>query len=143
MNNDDQHLKLLSIFHYILGGILLLVGCLFILQVWMVVAMATGEWEFRPNETRVPTQFAWVMAIFLALFLLFAWTLAVLVFLTGRKIAQRKNHLFCMVVAAMECLVNPIGTLLGVFTIIILMRPSVKEKFGIATEPPRVTPADS
>jgi len=37
-----------------------------------------------------------------------------------------------MVVAGSICLVcNPLGTVLGVFTIIVLMRPSVRQLFGV------------
>jgi len=32
--------------------------------------------------------------------------------------------------AGVECMFMPFGTVLGVFTIIVLMRPSVKEIFG-------------
>jgi hypothetical protein len=32
----------------------------------------------------------------------------------------------------MECLWMPVGTVLGVFTIIVLMRPRVKRLFGVA-----------
>jgi hypothetical protein len=35
----------------------------------------------------------------------------------------------CFVVAAIECIFMPFGTVLGVFTIIVLSRPSVKALF--------------
>jgi hypothetical protein len=47
----------------------------------------------------------------------------------GRFLARRKHHLFCLVVAGVECLFFPFGTVLGVFTIIVLMRPSVQQAF--------------
>jgi hypothetical protein len=34
--------------------------------------------------------------------------------------------------AAIACMLMPFGTVLGVFTIIVLMRPSVKELFAAA-----------
>ena len=37
--------------------------------------------------------------------------------------------MYCFVVAAIECILIPFGTVLGVFTIIALSRPSVKVLF--------------
>jgi hypothetical protein len=61
---------------------------------------------------------------------LFGWTLAALLVAAGRSIARRKRHLFCLIVAGMACLMMPFGTVLGVFTLITLNRPSVKAKFN-------------
>jgi hypothetical protein len=35
--------------------------------------------------------------------------------------------------AAISCIFMPFGTVLGVFTIIVLLRPSVKELFAVNT----------
>jgi hypothetical protein len=49
----------------------------------------------------------------------------------GRSLARRKRYLFCLIVAGTMCVMcNPLGTVLGVFTIVVLLRPSVKELFG-------------
>jgi hypothetical protein len=37
--------------------------------------------------------------------------------------------MFCLVMAGIQCIFMPFGTVLGVFTIIVLMRNSVKEAF--------------
>jgi len=37
--------------------------------------------------------------------------------------------MFCLVMAGVECIFTPFGTVLGVLTIIVLVRPSVKELF--------------
>ena len=39
---------------------------------------------------------------------------------------RRQNRMFSMVVGGLNCMNMPFGTALGVFTIIILMRPSVQ-----------------
>ncbi len=51
--------------------------------------------------------------------------------LAGRKLARRRSWTFCLVVASIECLFMPYGTVLGVFTIIVLLRPTVKELFAV------------
>ena len=54
---------------------------------------------------------------------------AVCVILTGRYIVRHKHYIFCLVMASLNCLFMPFGTILGVFTIVVLMRPSVKTLF--------------
>jgi hypothetical protein len=44
----------------------------------------------------------------------------------------RLLSIFHYAVAAIACMFMPFGTVLGVFTIIVLMRPSVKELFAAA-----------
>jgi len=45
--------------------------------------------------------------------------------------------MFCLIVAGIICIFMPLGTILGVFTIIVLVRPSVKAMFeGQATVDP-------
>jgi hypothetical protein len=51
------------------------------------------------------------------------------VILAGRFLARRVYYTFCFVMAALECIFVPFGTILGVFTIVVLQRPTVKEMF--------------
>jgi hypothetical protein len=54
----------------------------------------------------------------------------VLDLLAGRYLAEARNRGFCMVVAALNCLSVPLGTALGVFTFVVLARPSVEARFA-------------
>jgi dipeptide/tripeptide permease len=47
-------------------------------------------------------------------------------FLTARAIKQRKNRVLCFITAGYNCLHMPLGTILGVFTFIVLSRSSVR-----------------
>ena len=69
------------------------------------------------------------------LFLVFAVGYALALFLAARFLAERRRHTFCVVVAAISCTFTPLGTVLGVFTLIVLFRPSVKVQFGLDTPP--------
>jgi hypothetical protein len=61
------------------------------------------------------------------------WSMAACLVVAGRSLAQRKRYMFCLVLAGIACVVcNPLGTVLGVFTIVVLMRPSVKALFAVA-----------
>ena len=47
------------------------------------------------------------------------------------KIKQRQWWMFCYLTGWGECLMFPFGTILGIFTIIVLGRASVKKLFGV------------
>lgn len=130
MDQDAQHLRLLSIFHYVVAGLTFLFGCLPILHVAIGAAML-----FRPDifadgrQAPPPALFGGIfLGIGLAI-MLGMWLFAGLMAAAGRCLAQRRHHLFCLVVAAVECLIPPYGTVLGVFTIIVLSRPAVLALF--------------
>jgi hypothetical protein len=128
MNQDDEHLKLLTVFHYIVAGLVALFGCFPIIHlalgVMMVYAALSGEPEGPPMA------FGILFIVIPLFFILLAWAMAVFVFLCGRNLQARRSRLFCQVVAGFECLFVPFGTILGVFTLIVLSRPSVAAKFG-------------
>jgi hypothetical protein len=58
------------------------------------------------------------------------WTLAVLLFLSARFMSARRNRIFSIVIACLSCMWFPFGTILGVFTLIVLVRPSVRFLYG-------------
>ena len=64
------------------------------------------------------------------------------------RLGQRRSHTLCLVAAALSCVFMPFGTLLGVCTFVVLLRPSVAPLFkgggagaGKAREPGREPPA--
>jgi len=131
MNRDLEHLRLLSIFHYVAAGMAALVACIPFLHFFMGLAMATGAFGDADAEAR-PVGFV-IMAVALV-FIVLGWALAALMAFAGRSLAHKKRYTFCLVMGGVECLFMPVGTVLGVFTIIVLVRDSVKELFkGAAT----------
>lgn len=130
VNSDLQHLNLLSVFHYILGGIMYLFGGIPILHLILGIVMLVVPMDNRKEA--MPAMLMGCLFIFFSLaFMTMSWTLATLVIITGCKLAKKKSYLFCLVIAGIECIFMPVGTVLGVFTIIVLSRPSVKELFNM------------
>ena len=129
MNQDLEHLKLLSIFHYVAAAMTALVACIPFLHFFMGLALATGAFGDADPETR-PIGFV-IMLVALG-FIFLGWTLAALMAFAGRSLAKRKRYTFCLVMGGVECIFMPVGTVLGVFTIIVLVRDSVKEIFSSA-----------
>lgn len=80
----------------------------------------------------MPGFLGWFFVIFAATWIVCGLTFAICLFLAGRYLDQRRRYLFCLVMAGLACMFMPFGTVLGVFTILVLVRPSVKELFGEA-----------
>jgi hypothetical protein len=64
------------------------------------------------------------------LIMLAVWALAALFGMAGRCLRRRTAYTFCFVMAVIVCSNFPLGTLLGVFTIVTLTRPHVKTAFS-------------
>jgi hypothetical protein len=130
MNQDEEHLKLLSIFHYVVGGITGLFACFPITYLIMgifILAVACVD------QTEAPLVIMGLIFVFMSLALItLGWTLAVCLIISGRCLTRSRRYKFCFVIACISCLLMPYGTVLGVFTIIVLMRPTVKELFGVS-----------
>ena len=71
----------------------------------------------------------WIFIVVASVIILVGWSLAIAILFAGRCLARRTHYMRCFVVAAIECIFMPFGTVLGVFTIIVLSRPSVKILF--------------
>jgi hypothetical protein len=127
VSQDTEQLKLLSIFHYVAAGMAALVACIPFLHFFMGIALATGAFGDTDPEAR-PVGI--VMALVALCFIVLGWVFAALVAVAGRNLSRRTNYTYCLVMAGVECIFMPVGTVLGVFTIIVLVRDSVKEMFG-------------
>jgi hypothetical protein len=126
MNDDEQNLKLLSIFHYIVGAITALFSCFPLIYVAIGVAMLIGAFDGKDAPPKIV---GWIFVIFPGFMILCGWALAVCIFIAGSKLAHYRSRTYCLVIAGIECMFMPFGTVLGVFTIIVLMKDSVKELF--------------
>ncbi|MCB1034886.1 MAG: hypothetical protein KDD47_13740 [Acidobacteria bacterium] len=129
MNQDRDHLQLLSIFHYVLAAMTAFFACIPLIHFVLGLSMVFGR--FPESDGDPAMRFVGsIFSILAGMMILMGWSFAVALLLAGRNLARTRRYTFCLVVAALSCAVVPFGTVLGVFTIIVLMRPSVKELFG-------------
>jgi hypothetical protein len=126
-NPDDEHLRLLAIFHYIAGAFLAFFGCFAIIYIVLGMLLAAGK--LQSNGQSTPNAFGWIFVAVGVVGIVFAWGLATCLFLSGRYMQRRRHLTFSIVVAAISCLQIPFGTVLGVFTLIVLSRQSVKTMY--------------
>lgn len=134
MNKDLEQLKTLSIFYYVVGGLIALFACFPIIHLIIGITFLTGNFPTAPNQPNQPEFpikiFGLMFTIIPLIFIIGGWTLAICTVIAGRKLANRQGYLFCFVVAAILCVFMPFGTVLGIFTIIVLSRDSVKQLFN-------------
>jgi hypothetical protein len=137
MNQDAEHLRLLSIFHYITGGLAALFSFFPLLYttVGAIFIFAARHGTPRPGEEPPPEFVGWILAVIGSLLLLLGIGVAICILIAGRSLAKHTPYWFVFVMACLECLFIPFGTILGVFTIIVLSRESVKTLFSTAQPP--------
>ncbi len=134
---DSDNINLLSIFQFIFAGLTLVsLAFLYLHYLFMHEFLMKSEvWKQMNMNITQQQLFAIVIG--------FYWVAGVLMFicsllnvLSGIFMRQRKARVFSLVVAALNCLHIPLGTLLGIFTLVILSRYSVAELY-------RTKPANS
>src|SRR6266545_803059 len=124
MNEDLEHLRLLSIFHYVLAALIGLVSLIPSVHLFIGLAMANRWMDF--GDEAPPAFVGWLLSCFAGCFILVGLTYAVCLLVAGRSLARHRNWIYCMVIAGISCTVMPVGTVLGIFTMIVLNRPSVR-----------------
>jgi hypothetical protein len=127
---DTDHLKLLSIFHF-LGAGLALLGLLFLFAHFMILrTVFTGPQQMQfTNQPAPPAEIIGFLKWFYLAAGLWMIASAVLNLLSGLYLRAGKHRTFSIVVAALNCIHMPLGTVLGVFTLIVLLRDSVRERY--------------
>jgi hypothetical protein len=130
---DNEHLKLLSIFHYISGGITLafalFIGAYFFL-IFFIITYAGFQKDIDPefNKTMPEAFFTIMLTIFIIIFFL-GLLFGIGQIVSGRLIKLRQLRWFSFTIGIINLLNIPYGTILGIFTIIVLERDSVRQQY--------------
>jgi hypothetical protein len=135
MNQDQEHLRLLSIFYYVYAGMVACAACFF----GLIMAIGIGllmDPEFLGPRQEDPEEISDLgMTLFCAGTSLAGILYAASLVVAGRSLSQRKHYALCLVLAGFSCMLFPFGTALGVISLIVLVRSSVKGLFDRATPP--------
>ena len=125
MRTPVQKLKLLGRFHFLTAGLIAVLACIPPIGLWYL-----WQWMLRlPDPDLIDPWIPKTMTIIGAVALADGLILALLLVLAGVFIRKRKNRLFCLVVAAVAIPHFPFATILGAFTVAVLMRPDVESLF--------------
>ncbi|MCW8133890.1 MAG: hypothetical protein KIS92_26320 [Planctomycetota bacterium] len=127
VDRDDEHLRILSILHYVFGALAAMGGCVPAIYVALGAVFLVAP---QPASGKgPPAAVGWVLMLVGGGLMLLGLTIAALIAYSGRCLAHRRRHTFSFVVACLMLLSFPLGTALGVFTIIVLSRPTVKSLY--------------
>jgi hypothetical protein len=137
--STENHVRLLSIFHYVLAGLSALFSLLPLAYVGFGAAILSGVLD-DGHGGPPPRALGWMVIAIGAACTLAAATYVVLLALAGRFLARRRHWTYCIVVAALSCTFFPFGIVLGVFTIIVLAKDEVKRAFESGAGAPGMRP---
>jgi hypothetical protein len=135
MNQDREHLRLLAIFHYVVAGLAVLFSFFPLLYttIGAIFIFAARHGTARPGEELPPEFLGWIFAVIGSVLFLIGLAMAICILIAGRSLAHCERYSFALVMACIECVFVPFGTILGVFTIVVLSRESVRVLFSTAT----------
>jgi hypothetical protein len=136
LEQKQNYLDVLAVFHYVYGGFSLLVT-LMALGFMGIAFGASSEWGRNWDATA-----GCVLMVVFVFILVVAGGVSVLNLLTGRALQTRRGYVLSLVTAGVNCLNVPLGTLLGIFTLVLLSDPTVRPLFD-GHEPPALPQATS
>jgi hypothetical protein len=126
---DEEHLRLLSVFYFVDAGMSAFFSLIGLFYVGMGVVFFRAIPRGEAGQGAPPPELAWLFGVIGLVFLAVFMTFALLKLATGLQMRKRRSRVFCMVVAGLTCLGFPYGTVLGIFTFVVLVRPSVVKLF--------------
>ena len=132
MNKDSDHLRLLAIFHYVVAGLAALFSFfpLIYATIGAIFIFVARHGTPKPGEELPPEFLGWIFIGIGSLLFLVGVAMAICILIAGRCLSRRKGYSFALVMACIQCFFVPFGTVLGVFTIVVLSRESVKALFS-------------
>lgn len=117
VDRDVEHLRLLGVFHFVVGGL-----CLVILVFLVLLPLLLGpSYSNGVNSHKSAAQLVGDLIV--------GGLLTLILMLNGWSLKNHHNRISCMVMSIFECLSIPLGTILGVSAILVLRRESVKQLF--------------
>jgi hypothetical protein len=131
-SRDLEHLRILSIFHYVVGGLTALFASFPIIHLAIGIFLIVAPEKIESGGEPPLEVVGWLFTLVGGAFVIIGWAIALCIIVVGRFLARRRHYLFCLIIAGVECIFMPFGTVLGIFTIIVLSRESVKEMFAEA-----------
>jgi hypothetical protein len=143
---DVEQLRVLSVLYFVYGGLagLLCVAGLVVVAGGVMAGtagVAAAAAAATQGKVQVQGQADWPWTLlgpaiggtFMLLvggsFIVLGGTLAALRILTGFALRRHRNRTLCLVVAVLTAMSLPLGGLLGIATLLVLLRPGVENLF--------------
>jgi hypothetical protein len=128
---DEEQLDLLGVLYWAYGGLIALAGIMFgLFGIIPAIMIATAPNQPKNGEPS-PLVFGGIFLILFGFVALLLIAKGVTMFFVGRALRTRTRWMLCFVGAAL-CVMNfPLGTALAVFTFVLLIKPHIKQRFGV------------
>ena len=132
-----EHLKILSICHYVYAGLATCGSALGLIYIAMGQLIASvPKWkptiEQDPPPPEVLRMFQWMFGIFGGCMMVGALGIAALCFFSARAMSARRNRTLSLVAGGVVCVTGLFGVVLGVFTLVLLLGREAKELYDEA-----------
>lgn len=128
VDRDEEHLKLLGIYHFVVAGLLLLTVIMFVIVPLLVGPGNLGA-QLPPGGVAAVQQ-QLIIGLIVGGLLTFVFAM------NGWSLRRHENLITCMILSCLECLtivlgfsLGGFGLILGISAVLVLRRPSVKELF--------------
>jgi hypothetical protein len=130
MERDERQLKLLSKVQVIYGILSVFVTYLFYETIFFWFDGYRKSMQVTKPELQVEVELGFGLVLFLVgVGILFC------IILAGQSLGRHEQYEFCTLVAIFECLLFPFGTVIGIWTILVLRRSSVRALFKAPKTP--------
>ena len=131
---DEEHLKLLVLFHRIYGIIVIIfsllgIGYYLLFSFLFRFSKKSSHFTLTNNIQEPPKEIMHIFMIIIGIVILIGLIIGVCNLLSAQYIKRRKYRIFSIVVACVDCISFPLGTILGVLTMVVLLRDSVIEYY--------------
>lgn len=129
---DAKQLKLLMVFHWVFTG-LLTIGLMMVVLHYLLMGYIMDNPEmWEESQAGPPPEefFAVFKYVYLAMGLIVLMS-GLSNALSARFIQARKHRTFSLIISGANCLMFPFGTVLGVFTFVVLLRDSVARIYDV------------
>lgn len=127
---DHDHLRILAIFYYVFAGLNGFGALLGMIYVGMGSFITAGAFNnLGGGGGPPPAPAGWFVIGFGAMILAFTLGAVALEIFTAVSLQNGKRKTLCIICAIFHCLNLPLGTALGIFTLVALNKPAIKAFF--------------
>jgi hypothetical protein len=126
---DEDHLRLLSTLYRIYGVLTILCSFIFTFHIAIGVLSLVDPGALGGPGDEMPPFFGVMFLLGGGFAFIAVLSVGIVSLFVARWLEQRRNWTACVVVSAVNCLNMPLGVALGVFTILVLVRETVRPAF--------------
>jgi hypothetical protein len=139
VDRDQEHLRILAVCYYLLAGCTAFVSLVSLLYVGFGAIFLSGLIPANQPSNADPRIMGYIFTALGIAFFLFGLAMCFLYYLTGRSLNTRRRRTLCYAMSGFSCLYIPFGTAIGICTIMVLNRTSVKSLFASGQVVPQGT----